>query len=327
MSRKINYILNRPVYFRYGFFAIVIINFVLYFYDIEQNHSYVFYILATAFLGFGFYELKGLFLVTLTTVIVFARLLFGPGSLSLLAFAILEPTYLLINLISVGLMKQIHKNKEDSIELITALSKTLDSRDTYTSDHSQNAAKYAVEIAQKMGLPKRVVEAVSQGGLLHDIGKIGIPEEILMKPGSLTEQEYSIIKKHPLIGYGIIKHVSSFKENGVLDLVLYHHERYDGKGYPQGLKGEQIPLVARIMAIADSFDAMTSKRVYRNAIDLEKTLEEIKRNKGTQFDPEITDVFLSLFTSTTKIDFLAHASKEAEEPETILQKGMERKLS
>ncbi|WP_074433096.1 HD-GYP domain-containing protein [Neobacillus dielmonensis] len=109
-------------------------------------------------------------------------------------------------------MKHIQKNKEDSIELFTALSKTLDSRDTYTSDHSQNAAKYAARIASKMGLSKQVIDSIYQGGLLHDIGKIGIPEEILMKPGPLTEQEYAIIKKHPVIGFEIIKHVSSFKK-------------------------------------------------------------------------------------------------------------------
>lgn len=139
------------------------------------------------------------------------------------------------------------------------------------------------------------LKVIYKGGILHDIGKIGIPENILLKPGSLTNEEYYIIKNHPSIGFDMVKHVSDFNENGVLDIVLYHHERYDGKGYPKGLSGTEIPLFARIMAIADSFDAMTSKRVYRNEIDLENTLIDIERNKGTQFDPEITDVFLSIF--------------------------------
>lgn len=192
-------------------------------------------------------------------------------------------------------MKNYQKIKEGNLELTMALAKALDSRDTYTLHHSENVAKYAVDTAKKMGLSKDICDVIYIGGLLHDIGKIGIPEYILTKPGKLTDDEYAIIKNHPNIGYEMIKHVSNFNENGILDIVLYHHERYDGNGYPNGLKGDQIPLIARIVAIADTFDAMTSRRVYRPELDLEYTLNEICKNKGTQFDPEITDVFLSLF--------------------------------
>ncbi|QCJ44247.1 HD-GYP domain-containing protein [Bacillus sp. S3] len=295
MDRKINNWLNNPVYFRWGFFILLLVSSVLYLFQIEPNHLYVFYILASVFLGIGFYQKNTWFLFVLTTAVVVCRLLSGPEPISILSFLILEFTYLLIMMISVGIMKRNQKINDDSLELIFALSKTLDSKDTYTSDHSQNAAWYAVEIAKKMNLPNHVIVAVHQGGLLHDIGKIGIPEHILVKPDKLTAKEYSIIKQHPVIGHEIIKHVTCFNENGVLDLVLYHHERYDGTGYPKGLMGNEIPLAARIMAIADTFDAMTSNRVYRNALSLEQALQEIKKNSGTQFDPFITDVFLSLF--------------------------------
>ena len=127
---------------------------------------------------------------------------------------------------------------------------------------------------------------------MHDIGKIGIPEHILMKNGKLTNEEYEVIKIHPTIGYNMIKHVADFHKNGILDMVLYHHERYDGKGYPAGLKGNQIPLYARIAAVADTFDAMTTERVYREELSLDYTLNEIRKNKGTQFDPDIVDLFL-----------------------------------
>ena len=116
-----------------------------------------------------------------------------------------------------------------------------------------------------------------------------------MKNGKLTNEEYEEIKTHPTIGYNMIKHVADFHKNGILDMVLYHHERYDGKGYPAGLKGNQIPLYARIAAVADTFDSMTTKRVYREELSLDYTLNEIQKNKGTQFDPEIVDTFLSLF--------------------------------
>ncbi|WP_458413466.1 HD-GYP domain-containing protein [Schinkia sp. CFF1] len=192
-------------------------------------------------------------------------------------------------------MKFVHRVKKDNLELTTALANALDSRDAYTMYHSENVAKYAFEIAKKMKLSKDTCNNIHIGGLLHDIGKIGIPEHILSKPGELTDEEYKIIKTHPSVGYEIIKHIESFKETGVLDIVLYHHERYDGKGYPTGLSGHDIPLEARIVAVADTFDAMISKRVYRNALNLDYTLEEIKKNKGTQFDSKIVDVFLSLF--------------------------------
>ncbi|CAG9607094.1 HD-GYP domain-containing protein [Pseudoneobacillus rhizosphaerae] len=317
MKNKMNKWLENPALFRYGFFILMLLNYFLYFNHFNQNHLYVFYILATIFLGIGFYNKPPLFLILLTTLVVISRYLHAPELTTLVSLLLLEATYLIIMFISVSLMKSNQKIKEDQLELILALSKALDSRDTYTSNHSTNVAKYASEIAKKMKLPQNDIEIIYKGGILHDIGKIGIPENILLKPGSLTNEEYHIIKNHPNIGYEMIRHVSDFNETGVLDIVLYHHERYDGKGYPRGLSGTEIPLVARIMAIADSFDAMTSKRVYRNEIDLENTLIEIKKNKGTQFDPEITEVFLSLFKNDKEnLAFINHL-KTSEEYEIV----------
>ena len=129
-------------------------------------------------------------------------------------------------------------------------------------------------------------------GLFHDIGKIGVPDSILQKNDKLTDDEYSEIKNHPTIGAHILSTASIFQD--ILPIVKYHHEKYDGTGYPEGLKGNDIPYLARITAIADTFDAMTSKRVYRNAMPLETVIEEFKKCRGTQFDPEIDDVFLNI---------------------------------
>lgn len=287
--------LNNPVYFRCGFYFVMAFNILLFVLQIKQDQLFSFFIIATIFFGIGFYNRTSWFLIVSTTFIVALRLLMDKNQWHLSAVLLLELTYLITMAISVGIMRSTQKIKDDNLELILALSKALDSRDTYTSYHSNNVSRYAVEIARKMHLSDKEIDVIHKGGLLHDIGKIGISEDILLKPGKLTNEEYSVIKRHPVIGYDMIKHVSDFIENGILEIVLHHHERYDGKGYPFGLKGDQIPLGARIIAIADTFDAMTSKRVYRNEIDLESTLVEIEKNKGLQFDPEITDVFLSLF--------------------------------
>ncbi len=184
------------------------------------------------------------------------------------------------------------REKENTLNLTLTLAKSLDARDKYTALHSENVAKYAQHIAIEMGLPRKVCEQIHLGGLLHDIGKIGIPESVLLKPTKLSDEEYDLIKQHPVIGYEMVKHITFFKKNGVLDAILFHHERFDGKGYPHGLRGKEIPLIARILAIADSFDAMTSNRVYRDKSNLTYAINQIRSNKGTQYDPEIVDIFL-----------------------------------
>lgn len=297
----IKQLFNYPTYFRYSFFIIlafsVIINSIIF---QGESNFYILYIFSVIFLGIGFYNMPLWFLILFTVITVTCRYFLIPDSASNIGvFLIHLLTYFLIMLISSGLMKYVQKVKEDNLSLTTALANALDSRDRYTLHHSENVAKYAVQIAAKMNLSKEKCEIIRKGALLHDIGKIGIPEHILGKEAKLTDEEYEIIKGHPTLGYNMIKHIGDFHKNGVLDIVLYHHERYDGKGYPKGLKGDQIPLFARIVGIADTFDAMTTKRVYRDEFNIGYALNEIRNNKGTQFDPEIADVFLSLFEEKT----------------------------
>ena len=136
------------------------------------------------------------------------------------------------------------------------------------------------------------IDLIALAGLLHDIGKIGIPESILDKPGKLTKEEYEIVKRHPEIGAEILSSIRQFEE--VVPAIRHHHERYDGRGYPDGLKGEEIPVMARIIAVADAFDAMLSKRPYRDALSLNSAVKELQRNKGSQFDPQIVDILLNI---------------------------------
>lgn len=253
------------------------------------------YILTSVFLGFGFSHKSNWFLLSFCSFAVVIRSIQKNGEFDDPAVIFIRLcTYLIMTFISSSVVKKYHEVRKHQEELVFALAKSLDSRDNYTANHSENVAKYALRIAQKMKLSRRQCEAIVVGGLLHDIGKIGVPEAILTKSSQLTNDEFDEIKRHPVIGYDTLKHISSFRKNGVLDMILYHHERYDGKGYPYGLKGQEIPLVARIIAVADSFDAMTSKRIYRNEIDLEHVIKEINNNKGTQYDPEIADVFLRM---------------------------------
>ena len=302
MNQLLNRWLNRPFYFRYGFFFLLIFSVILNSIILEgESGFYIFYIFSVIFLGIGFYNKPTWFLILFTVIVVTCRYFFIPDSGSNIGiFLIHLVTYSIITLISAGLMKYVQKVKEDNLELTTALANALDSRDPYTLHHSENVAKYSVQIAEKMELSKDSCGIIRKGALLHDIGKIGIAEHILLKSGKLTDEEHEIIKRHPIIGHNMIKHVGNFHKNGVLDIVLYHHERYDGAGYPEGLKGNQIPLFARIVAVADTFDAMTSKRIYRDELNLEYTLNEIRKNKGSQFDPEIVDIFLSLFEHQQK---------------------------
>ena len=178
------------------------------------------------------------------------------------------------------------------MESIQTLRYTVEAKDTYTRGHSDRVSEISVLIGKKLGLSDEDINRLKIGGLFHDIGKIGVPDNILQKNGKLSDDEYSEIKNHPSIGAHILSTASIFKD--ILPIVKHHHERYDGKGYPGQLKGEDIPYLARITAIADSFDAMTSKRVYRDSLPINTVIEEIEKNKGTQFDPNIADAFLDI---------------------------------
>ncbi|TKC15341.1 HD-GYP domain-containing protein [Robertmurraya kyonggiensis] len=286
--------LSYPKYFRYSFFLLLSLGIVLNGFIFEnESNMYLLYILSVVFLGIGFYNSSALLIILLTTIVVICRFYLIPDEFpTITTFFTYLLTYLLVSFISRALMRFAQKVRNDHLELTTALANALNSRDPYTRHHSEKVSKYGLEIAKEMELSAELCDVIRIGGLLHDIGKIGIPEDILTKKGKLTEEEYNIIKSHTRIGYKIIQHISNFAENGVLDIVLYHHERYDGRGYPSGLKGKEIPLVARIIAVADTFDAMTSNRVYRKKLDFNSTLNTLQQNKGTQFDPEIVDVLL-----------------------------------
>jgi putative nucleotidyltransferase with HDIG domain len=179
--------------------------------------------------------------------------------------------------------------QDSYIDTITALAAAIDAKDSYTHGHSTKVMEYAVAIAEELGLPDEEKEIIKFAGLLHDIGKIGVSEMILLKKDNLTSDEREIIQTHPELGSFIIDKVELLKN--ISPLTYHHHERFDGTGYPTGLKGKDIPLGARILAVADAFDAMTSTRSYREAMSQEKALEELKACAGTQFDPVIVDVF------------------------------------
>ena len=173
---------------------------------------------------------------------------------------------------------------------IKSIAHVLDAKDKYTHGHSLRVTLYSLVIAKKLNLPDKMLEEIETTGLLHDIGKIAIPEEILHKPDNLNDNEYSIIKDHTTIGEKLVNKIDRLKIVGVC--LKAHHERFDGKGYPKGLKGEQIPLYARIIAIADTYDAMTSNRPYRNALSHKQAIEEIAKCAGSQFDPKLVKIFI-----------------------------------
>ena len=178
------------------------------------------------------------------------------------------------------------------MESIETLRYTVEAKDPYTKGHSDRVAQYSLLIGKKMGLSEEEQNKLLIGGLFHDIGKIGVPDTILRKTDRLTDEEYSEIKNHPSIGAHILAPATIFQE--IIPIVKHHHEKYDGRGYPSQLKGEDIPLYARIAAVADTFDAMTSKRPYRDALPVETVIAEVERCKGTQFDPQIADIFLDI---------------------------------
>ncbi len=190
------------------------------------------------------------------------------------------------------LQQKVEEVKSFNHNFLTTMAASIDARDRYTSGHSQRVAYWGREIARDIGLTERKVEDVYIGGILHDIGKIGIEDEILNKKGKLTPEEYDKIKQHTVIGYEIILQAGMFNE--LLPAIRSHHERIDGRGYPDGLAGDEIPLMARILAISDAFDAMVADRPYRKGLPVEEALQEIRRGSGTQFDPILAEHFIRI---------------------------------
>ena len=189
-----------------------------------------------------------------------------------------------------------------SLQMVQSLANAIDAKDSYTNGHSTRVAKYAGMIAEKMGYSGEQLERLRYAGLLHDIGKIGIPEEIINKPAKLTDEEYAVIKTHSAIGGSILKEITEIPEISVG--ARWHHERYDGRGYPDNLAGEDIPELARIIGVADAYDAMTSNRSYRGLLSQEEVLNEVEKGKGSQFDPQIADVMIELIKNDT--DYTMH---------------------
>ncbi len=187
-----------------------------------------------------------------------------------------------------------------SIQIVMALSSAVDAKDTYTNGHSARVAEYSRRIAELAGFSKKDQDDIYMIGLLHDIGKIGIPDAIINKPSRLNDEEYAIIKTHPILGEKILERIEEFPN--LVTGAKYHHERYDGKGYPDGLSGENIPVEARIIAVADAYDAMSSKRAYRGVIPQLQVRAEMEKGKGTQFDPVFADIMLAMIDADTDYD-------------------------
>ncbi len=198
--------------------------------------------------------------------------------------------------------KKTKENERLFMHVVSSLASAIDAKDTYTNGHSGRVAEYSREIARRAGYEGKELEDIYMMGLLHDVGKIGIPDAVINKPAKLTDEEYDIIKNHPVLGARILGNIKEMPKlaNGA----RWHHERYDGKGYPDGLSGEDIPEEARIIAVADSYDAMTSHRSYRKSLPQEVVREEIEKGKGAQFDPRFASIMLEMMDED--VDYEMH---------------------
>lgn len=194
-------------------------------------------------------------------------------------------------------LRQQEKLERISMQIVTALSGAIDAKDTYTNGHSTRVAEYSKEIAKRAGFTAKMQEDIYMMGLLHDVGKIGIPDSIINKPAKLTDEEYGVIKSHPVMGAGILENITEFPQ--LMIGACWHHERYDGKGYPDGIAADAIPEEARIIAVADAYDAMSSRRSYRDVLPQAVIREEMEKGKGTQFDPVYAEIMLQMIEEDT----------------------------
>ena len=216
----------------------------------------------------------------------------------------------------IRLQKDLHREVERktaeieslSIHLVQTLAEAIDAKDNYTNGHSTRVAGYSKEIAKRYGYSPERQEEIYMMGLLHDVGKIGIPDQIINKPGRLTDEEFAMIKEHPAKGAKILSAVTEMPQ--LVTGARWHHERYDGSGYPDGLKGDDIREEARIIAVADAYDAMTSNRSYRETIPRERVIRELKRGMGTQFDERFAKIMLQMIEEDTDYTMCQHLPKE-----------------
>lgn len=229
-------------------------------------------------------------------VVSISGVFIGSGMIILLILCLIRTIRNIWKIESNKQKKEMDKHREQleeiSLQLMQTLSTTIEAKDEYTRGHSYRVAEYSALIARELNWDEDEIRNLKNAAYLHDIGKIGIPENILNKPVKLTDEELGVIKEHTVIGAEILKNITLIDH--VKEVARSHHERYDGRGYPDGLKGEEIPLYARIIAVADSFDAMKSRRIYRSPLDDQVVYNEIFQNRGTQFDPELADIFLKL---------------------------------
>ncbi len=196
------------------------------------------------------------------------------------------------------IVAQQEKLRRLNVQIVMALSGAVDAKDKYTNGHARRVADYSREIARRCGFDAEEARKIYLIGLLHDVGKIGIPDAIINKPTQLTDEEYEITKQHPELGWHILQNIREFPELAIG--AHWHHERYDGKGYPDGISGSDIPVEARIIAVADSYDAMTSRRSYRDVLPQKVARDEIEKGVGTQFDPVFAKAMLDMIDEDTE---------------------------
>lgn len=290
---------------------VVLFTFIL---DFRKDHSHknllAFIGLLAATISVVIEALSTYFVVSLSGVFV------GIGMLILLSINVLRTARNIHTLEMNRQEKELRRRRKQmekmSLQMMQTLSTTIEAKDEYTRGHSHRVAEYAAMIARELRWDKDSILNLEYAAHLHDIGKIGIPDTILNKPAKLTPEEYAVIKEHTVIGAEILKNITLIDH--VTEVARSHHERYDGTGYPDGLSGKDIPIHARIVAIADSYDAMSSKRIYRNALPDEVIYEEIRKNKGLQFDPELADIFLDLL-SQGKVQISETCEFQDDDPE------------
>lgn len=272
------------------FLAVILTFWIRYWNHRSRSDCLLFFGLLITMLSVIFEAISVYYKVSVSGVFV------GIAILILLFINVIYTIHIIRDIIKRQQQEELDKRKKNieemSLQLMQMLSTTIEAKDEYTKGHSHRVAEYSVLIARELGWNEKELSNLKNAAHLHDIGKIAIPDTILNKPSKLSEEEFSIIKEHTTIGANILKNISLIDH--VQEIVRNHHERYDGNGYPDSLKGKEIPLHARIVAVADSYDAMSSQRIYRNQLPPEKIIQELENNKGTQFDPEITDIFLKL---------------------------------
>lgn len=196
----------------------------------------------------------------------------------------------------VGITYSIQHSKDLYKEALESIAQSLDARDPFSAKHSKRVSTFSVKFGKYLKLEKKDIDVLGFGALLHDIGKVGIPDSVLKKPGRLTQTEYILMQSHPIVGYNILKSIKEELMPGLLEIILYHHERYDGKGYPYGLQNDEIPFLAKLVSIADSFEAMIADRPYRKGMNQDDALAEISRCSGTQFEPYLAQIFIKMIS-------------------------------